>query len=316
MRRNLFAFVLLGSLVLTAEVCGEVINRIIATVNDEVITQAELEHKKAIMIMQARQTSEDEVNRIDLAAIEKTVLDNLIVNKLIMQEAKSFGVEVSDAEIEERLNEVKSRFASEGELIKGLKESGIDIEDLKESYRYEITMRKLFMDNTRQNIVLTPQEVKDYYEKNKSSFMEPDKVKVRNIFVGKDKRSPDEISAKLRDINSLIKEGSDFKGLAIKFSEGANAFSGGDMGDIARGELSKGVESIIFSLNVGQVSDWIETDSGFYMFKIEEKIPAQQSEFSEAQGAVKNVLYNQRMNEKLSNWIAKLKEKAYIKIYE
>ncbi|MCX5657923.1 MAG: peptidyl-prolyl cis-trans isomerase, partial [Candidatus Omnitrophica bacterium] len=270
----------------------------------------------AIMVMQAKQAAAGEVSSTDLAAIEKTVLDNLIVNKLIMQEAKSFNVEVSDAEIEERLNEVKKKFVSEDELKKGLGESGIGIEDLKESYRYEITMRKLFMDNARQSIVLAPQEVKDYYEKNKSDFMEPDKVKVRNIFIGKDKKSPDEISARLQNISSLVKEGSDFKGLAIKLSEGANAFTGGDMGDITRGELSSGVESIIFNLNPGQVSDWIETDSGFYLFKIEEKIPAQQSEFSEAQGAAKNALYNQKMNDKLNNWIAKLKGKAFINIYE
>ncbi len=316
MKRKLFTFALFGSLVLTADIYAEVINRIVATVNDEVVTQVELEHKKAIMIMQAKQAAAGEINSTDLAAIEKAVLENLIVNKLIMQEAKSFNVEVSDAEIEERLNEVRKKFASEDELKKGLGESGIGIEDLRESYRYEITMRKLFMDNARQNIILAPQEVKDYYEKNKSDFMKPDKVKVRNVFISKDRRSPDEISAKLRDVNSLVKESSDFKGLAIKFSEGANAFTGGEMGDIARGELSRGVESIIFNLNPGQVSDWIETDSGFYLFKIEEKIPAQQSEFSEAQGAVKNALYNQKMSEKLNSWIAKLKEKAFINIYE
>lgn len=293
----------------------QTINRIIAVVNDEVITSQEFEHKKAFLLRQIKQ-SRGEISEAQQSQMGKILLEKLIINKLVMQEARAQKIEVTDEEIEEMVNRVRRNFPNEATFRRSLEESGLKLEDLNESYKFEIILGRLFFDKIRQKIVVTPTEIEEFYREHKTELKQPEIVCLSNIFIKKEGLSFEEISAKLEAIRALLKEGADFKETAKKFSEGANAFKGGQMGEIKRGELSLDVEEIIFNLKPYEISEWIETASGFYLFRVEEIKPGRELDFNEAQAQIKASLTNQKMNEEFDKWIGKLKENAYIKIYE
>jgi parvulin-like peptidyl-prolyl isomerase len=293
------------------------INRIVAVVDNEVITQSEMDKRKTLMLKQMEQfrSSSDSISEEGYKELEETILGKLITDRLILQEARRQQIEVTEAQIEEKIKNVKKNFPSRESFEESLSESGLTIEDLKKSYELELIMEKIFFGRVRHEIVVNPREVDEFYAQHKEEFVSPETVKLSNILIKKEGRSAEEVVAKLEAIISLLREGADFKEIVQKYSEGANAFKGGEMGEIKRGELSGQVEDIIFSLKPGQISEWIETSSGFYLFKIKEHSSPQPLDFSQAQTQIKNILFNQKMHEKLDKWIASLKEKAYINIY-
>ena len=305
-------------IVLAGKVYGETTNRIIAVVNDEIITQAELDHKKNFLLSQIKYSRDEsaDISEAERKEIEKTVIDKLIVNRLIMQEAKKQNIVATEAEVKEMLDDVKKKFPSEDAFEASLNGSGLTMDDLRESYGYEVIMRKIFYDKMRHEIVINPQELDKFYQQHKEFFQEPEKTKLKNVLIKKEGRSPEEISAKLDAIIAMLREGTTFEDVATKYSEGANAIKGGEMGYIKRGEVSANIENIIFSLNPGKISGWIETGTGFYLFKVEERLPARMLDFNAAQDQIKTALFNQKMSEKFDKWVAQLKEKAYIEIIQ
>lgn len=300
------------------EVLSKGTNRIVAVVDNEIITQLELEHKKAFLLHQIKQMQADsrDISEEEQRKIEKELIEKLIVNKLIMQEAKRQNIVVTEEEINEKIESVRRRFPNEESFRKNLQQAKLTIEDLKESYEYELIMHKVFFNKARGEITVSPREIEDFYKQHRTDLKEQERVKLRNIFIRKTGRLPEEISRKLDSVMTALKEGLSFEETVKKYSEGANAIMGGEMGEIRRGELSPNIEGIIFNLKQNGVSDWIETESGFYLFKMEENIAARPLSFSEAQGQIRTLLLNRKMDERFSIWVAKLKERAYIEIVE
>jgi len=291
------------------------LNRIVAIVNDEIITKNELERKKAFLIYQIRQSGK-EIDKEEENKLDKALIDKLIINKLIRNKAKEESITVTEAEIEERIKKVKERFPNEDSFRDSLKEAGLTIEDLKEAFEYEIILQKLFFNKVRNKIVITPQEIEEFYRRHQERFREPDRVRLRNIFIYKYNRSPEEIKERLDEIVKLLQEDIPFEEVAKKYSEGATALKGGVMGEIKRGELSSSIEEIIFSLKPGELSQWIETESGFYLFRVDEYIPGKILNFEEVQIEINNILFRQKIDEKFNKWVSELKEKAFIQINE
>ncbi|MCM8783799.1 MAG: peptidyl-prolyl cis-trans isomerase [Candidatus Omnitrophica bacterium] len=291
-------------------------NRIVAIINDELITKSELEHKKTFLIYQIKQNRKGDITQEEEKELEKTLLDRLIINKLVREKAKKENISATEGEIKEMLDNVKKKFPTEEVFLSGLKESGLSIDDLRESFEYEIILQKLFFNKVRNKIVVTPQEVEEFYKEHSEEFREPDRVKLKNIFVYKQGRSSEEIMQRLDEISILLEENTPFEEVARKYSEGTTAFKGGIMGEIKRGELSPRIEEIIFSLRTGDISQWIETEGGFYLFKVDEYIRGKTLNFADVQLDIRNMLYRRKLDERFNNWVAELKEKAFIQINE
>ncbi|MCM8799026.1 MAG: peptidylprolyl isomerase, partial [Candidatus Omnitrophica bacterium] len=254
--------------------------RIIAVVNEELITQTELEQKKSFLKYQIKQTGKDNFTKEEDKELETALLQRLIVNKLVREEAKKENITVSEEEIRERIDNVKKRFPNEDAFRASLKEAGLNIEDLHEAFEYELILQKLFFDKWRKKIIVSPREIEEFYKMHREEFREPEQVRLRNIFVYKQGRSDEEITQRLEEILNALRENMPFEEVARKYSEGVTAYKGGIMGEIKRGELSPRIEKEIFSLKPGELSQWIETESGFYLFKLDEYLPGKILEFS------------------------------------
>jgi len=161
------------------------------------------------------------------------------------------------------------------------------------------------LEETKNQVTITDDELLEYYNENKESFFEPEKVHARHILV--------ETEEEANNLLLQLKEGlTDFAELAKEKSIGPSAPSGGDLGFFARGQMVKEFENAAFSLEPGEISGVVKTQFGYHIIKCEEKKDEHSPTFEEAKEKISNTLRYQRENEAISTLTLKLREEAVI----
>ena len=294
---------------------AETVDKIVAVVNDEIITQSELEESTLSFIAdyQLRYGPEEAESKLDDARSD--ALNRLIEEKLILQEAKRRNVQVNDAEIDGRLQQVKSKFASEEEFEKAISGSGLTIGKLKDKYRDQLMMAALVNGIIYHNIQISPTQTAAYYYGHKSEFIQPGKAKFRILLLKfKPEQEKTAIKSHAEELLQRIRSGEDFSILAKQYSEGPNAADGGDMGFVTSGETIGQIDEAIFSLEGGQVSEVIETQAGCNIVKVEEKMPEYEFSLEEAKPMIEKRLYEREAELTVREFIDNLKEEAYVDV--
>lgn len=291
--------------------------KIIATVNSLPITLKDVRKRAQLVgrdVAYHTQISDEKKQEI----MEKA-LDQLIVEELAYQEAKKTGVTALEKDINNRFNEVKGRFPSEESFNKSLEANSLDINKYKKLIEKELLIQKINEKLFGKPVTLSSKEVKDYFEKNREKFIEPEKIRLRQILIKvpafASKEEWEKGKNKAEEILSEIKAGKDFAELAKEFSSDPSREKGGDMGFIHKGRLEPYIETIAYSMKVGEISDVLQTIYGYHIIKLEEKKQPQYTKFSKIKEKLKKDLETVAMEEKKKNWIKELREKAEIKYY-
>jgi len=315
-RRHFKFIVFLLSLICVSALSDcEIVDKIIVIVNDEVITQRELDRKLNPFYRDYQDRYEKEVFQEKLKEMRIQILQTLINDKLVISEAKRQGVEVPESEVQERLDQMKSRYNSEDEFFLMLEEQGIGVKELEDNLKSSIMAKKLIDREIGRKIVITPKEIYDYYEDNQESFTIPPMVKVRTIFIKVTRdRDPKVAFRLINQILNRAKKGEDFAALAEEFSDGAQAENGGDMGYVSKGDMIKRIDDILFSLKAGQISEIIKTDIGFHIFKVEEIKAPEIMPYDEVSAQIERYIFNTKVRDRLAVYIEELKQNAYIEV--
>jgi len=297
-------------------VCGRALaldNKILVVVNDEVITQADLDVALAPVTNELKKEfSGDELK----AKIEETrdeMLNQMAEDKLILQEAKRRGVIVEESEIDERLKDVQMRFTSTSDFRDEVEKIGLTVTILRNRYKEQLMMTKLVNHEVKEKVVVTPAEISDYYDKHPEEFKSPESVHLKNIMIRLDEATTEPLAKqKADDVCRLMKEGRDFSDLAKLYSQGAKAEEGGDLGFVLKGQMREEFDKVIFALKAGEASSPIKTDTGYYIFKVEEKKESYLRPLSEVRDDVENAIFREKAQKRYQEWIAKLKRDAFI----
>jgi len=290
-------------------------NKILAVVNDEVVTQTDLDVALSSAIEDLKKGYSGADLQAKIEETRKEFLNQMIEDKLILQEAKRLGVTVDDAEVDGRLKEVKSRFPSEEVFYSEVERSGVSTELLKKRYRENIMMGKLVAHEVKDKIVVTPSEIESYYKGHAEELKAPDSVHLRTIMLRFDETNTEDlVKQKADDVVKLVKEGRDFGELAKLYSQGARAEENGDFGFVEKGQMREDFEKVIFALKPGELSEPVKTDTGYYIFKVEEKKENHLLSLSEARGDIEDIIFRGKAQKRYQEWIAKLKRDAFIQI--
>ena len=314
-----FAVLILLYAVLLFPAClkAEIVDGIVAVVNNEVVTQAELNAILLPLYTQYKSTYSDEELLMKIDEAKKNILYKLIEDKLILQEAHKIGMPATDEEVAERLEQIKSQFSSSEEFKSALASQGLTVVDLKEKYREQLIKEKMVNREVRSRVSVTPIEIALFYEKNKDDFNLPAQVKVMTIMIRKSEADPESNTDSLKKIKMIelkMAEGEDFTKLAREYSQDPSAVDGGDMGYINKGQMMKKIDEVIFSLQPGEISETIETPVGYHVFKIVEVKEAGAESFDEARMQIENYLFQEKAKERFDEWMTNLKENAYISV--
>ena len=279
-----------------------------ATVNNRVITYAELEKT-----FQSQFTGTAEGSSEDQVMIQKVeLLRNLIDNEIMLQRAEKMGLMAVDADVDTKFNELKAPYTKE-EFERQLQNRKMTVDDLKSQLRRDLSIQKLFNKEITSHITITDADVANFYNSNKAGFnlAEP-QVHMAQIVVTpsldpnvhnlkNDKaRNPDEAKRKIEALEARLKAGEDFAMLAQNYSEDSNtAQNGGDLGFVPESAFEKtGAElrRVILALKPGEISPVLPSTDGFRILKVISKEPSGQRELSDprVQQTIRETLLNRK----------------------
>jgi len=293
----------------------EASNDKLALVNGTVITRVEFDREMTAAYRQFMRTGQ-KINQQQLAEFKKQVLESLIAQELILQESIKKGIKIEDKTINEELAKMKQNYPNEEAFNTALKNSNLSEENLKSDLHKKIVIQKYIKNEFELSTDISDKEIKAFYDSHPESFTKPEQVRARHILIKIDPNTGEtqkkEAKQKLAAVQARLKKGDDFADLAKEFSEDTSKSQGGDLGLFRKGQMVKPFEEVAFNLPVGQVSDIVETQFGYHLIKVEEKIPGSLVKFDEIKEKLKMYLKQQQTGAKVQAHIAQLKEKAKI----
>ncbi len=306
-----YLLVFISFLIFLSPVQAKIVDKIVAIVDGDVITLSELEE----FLGPGRTQMEGVDVKIGNKDVRQRALEQLIERKVLIHEAKDKDIEIREERIDQRIKEIKGRFASEDEFRQALQDEGLTEAKLRKRIEENLMVAVLIDREIKSKIRVGEEEVRKFYEENKEKFKEPGEVEISQIFLEVNKEEGwGESERKGKDLLKQLREGADFSLLAKEYSRGPNAAKGGKLGFLTLGELSPEFEKVVSGLKVGEVSDLIRMGDGFHIIKLEGRKAARQMELAEVKGRIEAIIFADKAEKKYREWIEKLKKKAYIDI--
>lgn len=231
------------------------------------------------------------------------VLNNLINEELVKQEADKAGIQVTDDDLNKELDSFKKSLSlsSDEEFDMMLMQYGMTKDDLKKQMPMQVRLRKLLEPKTD----VTEEEMKKYYDENKEMLATPEQVKASHILVS----TKEESEAILAQLNT----GADFAQLAKEKSiDPGSKDKGGDLDYFAKGKMVKEFEDAAFTLPVGQISNVVQTEHGFHIIKVTDKKASVTPTFEEKKNDIKETLIMQEVQELSNTWMQEIAGKANV----
>ena len=290
------------------------LDRIVATVNDEVITWSELVNVIKVEGKSFLDDVSDEEEKKRLKELERPFLNNLIEKKLQVQEARKKGLGVSSSEIDDAIEEIRNKYdLSEETFLNSLEAEQMTMEDYRTRLATQIIVQKVVNFEVRIKIVISDKEIEEYYKTNKAKLIGKEQFKIRQIFLAvPDDGQKASVEAKADDLYRRITEGEDFSMLASEFSEDPSREFGGDLGYISRGSALQEVEDMASSLNIGDYSKPFWSSAGLHIIKLEDRTEG--GTLQRNKENIKERLVQKAFESRYHEWMAGLREKAHIEI--
>lgn len=244
-----------------------------------------------------------------LQTIERNVVDGLIDNEILSQVAKEKRIEVTSQEIEDEVNNIKTKnFNGDEKLFtQTLSLNKITLAQLRESLRKSKLVEKLKKQVT-DDIKIDDKDKKDYYQKNKAQYDTPEEVKASHILVKDEK-----LANSLYD--QLVK-GAKFEDLAKKNStDPGSKENGGDLGFFGKGRMVPEFEKTAFALKNGELSKPVKSQFGYHIIKRTDYKPAKESSYDEVKANIEEELKRTKSDEAIQKFTKAERDKAEVIIY-
>jgi peptidyl-prolyl cis-trans isomerase SurA len=314
-----------------AAVADQVVEEIVARVNNDVITRSEFNRSKEQLAQEIRQ---NQVDPAKAGEADKNVLRDLIDRQLLLQKGKDLGI-TAETEVVKELDRIRKEMKLESmeDLEKAAVAQGVSFEDYKQNLKDSIVTQQVISREVGGHIQITPEEIKKFYDEHVKDMEQPEMIRLSEILVapvppppaaepGKPEPpapepTPEQVAAAEQKANAAaaeIKGGAKFEDVAKKYSAGPTAQDGGSIGDFKRGTLAKSLEDLTFGMKAGQVSDPIRTKQGFVILKVTAHQQPGTPALKDVQDEIQQQLYLDKLQPELRKYLTKLREEAYIDI--
>ncbi len=318
MKRIIAGFVLAGMIGSAAVFAGgqEVVEEIVAVVNDEIITLSEYKQQFDMTVAQLRtsQLPQEEYDK-QYALIKKGLLDSMITELLLLQKARELNLNVSD-QVKAMIEKIKTdnNLTSEADLRRAVEQQGMTYEMWLKQYEEGMMRQAVIYTEVDRSIVLEDSEVVQYYKKNPAEFTMPTEYKLLAVYLTTEGRTAEQCEALKATVDAKLKSGAAFADAAGELSDPPMKESKGDLGMFKAGELDKALESAVEKLKAGETSAWINTKNGWYLLNLVEKKDSYLRPFDDARKQVEEKIYNGRRAVKGDEYIKTLRERSYVRI--
>jgi peptidyl-prolyl cis-trans isomerase C len=278
-------------------------DEVLATVDGATITLSE--YKSALEDTKAQLPQGESLDPEALKAVKMNVLNQLIEKKILMSEAAKLGIVVSEAEVNEQIKNIMGEYPDSEAFKKRMKEQKIDLASWKKEVEYQIMLDKLVKAVAGNDISVSPEDVEKYYNDHRDQYDSPTRVRALQIMV--------ETKEQAQTIRDEIEKGADFSELAKKYSVSPDSEKGGDLGYFSEDEMPPAF-SVVFSMKVGELSEVVQSEYGFHIFKIIDRRDAKVLTLDEARPEIEVKLKRIKTEEKYGGWFEEMRKKKKIEV--
>ena len=305
--------VLFSFLLLVNPVSAKTLSKVAAVVNDEIITTFQLDNevKVALRINEKR-------NQMTAAQFDKfklQVLQKMINDKLLEQRSKELGLTVPDADLESAIKDVEAKNGLTREaLIRALAAQGTTFEAYRESVRKEILRYKLLSREVSYKVLVTTNEIRNYYNKHMDECDSEPKIRINRISYTLPTGDEEQKAAFYKQVDvtrDLLLNGEDFA--TVLAGQGQIA-TGGDMGEVPEADLAKPIQQALEGLKAGDVSEPVEINGQLHLFQITARTAAGDDPFELARDEIEAKLRKVKADARLKEWQKELNDNAHIEI--
>ena len=278
-------------------------DKIIAVVNSDIITQKDLNDFLNFMRMQMRQDYSGKELETKIQSMKLDLINKLIEDRLILQEAKRYGIIVDESRVRAKIDEIRRKYPTEADFQNSLKQQGLVQADLEAKIKEQFLMYNCIEYKIRSKIAVTPTEVTEFYQKNAAEFNSGETRNFSSLNSGDEKVAWEAYRG--------LKNGASFDQVSEKYSLSINKFN-----DIHFGELKKEIENEVFKLKIDEFSEPVKIKEDYFIFKLESIVPTRQLNLNEARDKIHSYLLDKKSEEAMVKWLDELKKLSYVKLIQ
>ena len=290
---------------------ARIVDRIIARVNNEIVTQRQFEREKEQIRAELAQHYSGPELDAQVRQQSQNLLRDLIDQSLMVEKAKDLDINV-DSDLVKRLDEIRQnlKLATIQDLEKEVENQGLVWEDFQDNIRRKLLMREVISREVRVNVA--PADARKYFQTHQQEFASPGGAHLAEILISTDKHKPEEVEQRAKEALAEIKAGQRWAEVAKKYSDADTAKEGGDIGFFKDGTLAPAIDEAVKKVDVGETTDLIKTKDGYIIIKVLERFSPGVPKFEEVEQRVEEVLYNEKMQPALRQYLVTLRKESYI----
>lgn len=278
-------------------------DKVAAVVNNEIITQKDLNDFLNFIRMQYSRELNGKALEEKINSAKQDLLQRLIEDRIILQQAKNEKITIEPARIKAKINEIKKRYPLESDFERDLAKQGLVQADLENKIREQMLTYSVVEQKVRSKVVIRPEEVTDFYNQNKRKFLKPEERLLTVIVL------QDESTAK--SLSYYLRLGEKLEDLATRYSFTVDSLS------VSQGQdLRSEIEGTVFKLGISEVSDPVKIDGQYYIFRLNDILGSRQLDLAQSQDKIQAYLFDKKLQEGLKKWLDELKKQSYIKILD
>ncbi|MCK9230491.1 MAG: peptidylprolyl isomerase [Syntrophales bacterium] len=314
-------FLLVALLILLVSPLYAHTDRVVAVVNNDIITLEELNRHFAPFLQRIEADPRTREDESVMQEGRRLILDRMIRELLMKQEAERLNIVVRDDDVDSYIEETLTESAmTRRDLLTELSRENSSFEEYRESVRRDIMKARLIGREIRAKVHISEEDIGAYYREHRDLYEGKGAVRIQQIFTevprGSDDDAREELKARAEAIHEQLMAGGgeSFDTLARQYAQGARARTGGDMGFIEKGTILPEVESVAFALGRGEVSGVIESPAGFHIIRVLDKRGSGLKPLEEVRQEIIDTIGEKRMEERFQEWLEDLKEKSYVDV--
>jgi peptidyl-prolyl cis-trans isomerase SurA len=278
-----------------------VVDRVVAVVNDEIITMSDLQR---------------ELQKHPEITDQKLLLEEMIDRKLQMWAAKRNGMSVSDKEMNEAISDIMERNKMDAKQFEAaLAKEGLTLEQYRSEFREQMTMSRLFNKFVRSGLSIDEAEIRAYYDKNTKLYALPEELRIRHLVIAAPAGAPAAKAAAAKEtadgLMARVRKGEDFIRLIREHSESPTAKQDGDLGFLQRGQAIPEIEEAAKDLKPGEYAGPVRCEDGYHIIRLEE-IRTPVRPFEKVKEEIQKTLFDQKLENTYRSFLQSLRSESHI----
>jgi parvulin-like peptidyl-prolyl isomerase len=295
---------------------AEVIERIVAKVNGDIITKTELDREVEVLLGQLGPAPNPQEAERREEEMREQVLSHMVEQLLVLQVAEERGLRVPPRYFEEwKANVMKeSNIETEEDFLREVELQGMTVAELQKQFEESLLTQEIRRMEVDSKISVTEPEIERYYREHVVEYTDPVRVRLREIVVRLDELGEAAATEKASRLLQDIRQGADFAEVARLHSDAPSREAGGDLGFFEKGELTEALADVAFELGPGDVSDIIRLEKSFYIIRVEERTEEKILALDDVREDIGDAIFQEKLEERTTRYMNQLRERAIIEI--